>query len=98
MIRVYKRFGRQENLGILDNYASGSSICTALSWDSTGQILYMPKNSSIWCFACKEKNTKTYDIEIRDVGIVVWSSGPLSSTPLVWALEKALLLFDFVGT
>ena len=76
----------RKNLGILDQIMPpGSSICTALSWDSTGQILCCAQeNSSILVFwYAKEKKYKTYDIGVRDVSIIVWSSGPLSGSTSV---------------
>ena len=93
----------RKNLGILDQIMPpGSSICTALSWDSTGQILCCAQeNSSILVFwYAKEKKYKTYDIGIRDVSIIVWSSGPLSgSTPVgLGSGEGASSFLIAVGT
>ena len=48
----------------------------------------------------KEKKYKTYDIGIRDVSIIVWSSGPLSgSTPVgLGSGEGASSFLIAVGT
>jgi hypothetical protein len=71
-----------KNLSIVDQIMPpGSSICTALAWDSKGEILCCAQeNSSLLVFwYAKEKKYKTYDVGTRDVSLIEWCNGESST-------------------
>lgn len=102
VIHVFtKDSDERKNLGIVDQIMPpGSSICTAISWDSTGQVLCCAQeNSSILVFwYAKEKKYKTYDIGVRDVSIIAWSSGIGSASVSLGSGEGASSFLIAVGT